>query len=88
LQKGSLESEETMKAEEIAEDESCNLAVLGDPVQCIEAWDDRMSEELRRIGPVLEPLTRMQYPNPFMKWVAYFKMEAEKFNKKTGMKSA
>jgi hypothetical protein len=47
-----------------------------------------MSEELRRIGPVLEPLTRMQYPNPFMKWVEAFKIEAEKFNKKSGIKAA
>jgi|WetSurMetagenome_2_1015567.scaffolds.fasta_scaffold1305375_1 hypothetical protein len=77
-----------MKAEEKAEDESCNPEVLRDPVQCIEAWDHRMSEELRRIGPVLEPLMRMQYPNPFMKWVEYFKIKAEKFNKKAEMKSA
>ena len=77
-----------MKAEEKAEDESCHLEILRDPVQCIEAWDHRMSEELRRIGPVLEPLTRMQYPNPFMKWVEAFKIEAEKFNKKSGIKAA
>jgi hypothetical protein len=77
-----------MKAEEKAGEEGCNPEVLGDPVQCIEAWDQRMSEELRRIHPILEPLTRMQYPNPFMKWVEAFKIEAEKFNKEAGMKVA
>jgi hypothetical protein len=78
---------ETRKTEGRPWEESCNPEVLGDPVQRIEAWDHRLSEDLRRIRPILEPLMRAQYPNPFMKWVEAFKIEAENFNKKAGIKA-
>jgi hypothetical protein len=80
--------EETREAEEKTEKETCDPEVLGDPVQCIVAWDNRMSEELRKIRPILEPLMRMQYPNPFTKWVEAFRKEAENFNRNGGMKAA
>jgi hypothetical protein len=80
--------EETRKAEGKPWEEGCNPEVLGDPVQCIEAWDYRMSEELKRIRPILGPLMQTQYPNPFMKWVEAFRIEAENFNKKAGVKAA
>jgi hypothetical protein len=78
------EYEETGKATGKPQEDACNPEVLGDPMQCIEAWGNRMSEELRRIRPILEPLTRAQYPNPFIKWVEAFRIEAENFNRKAG----
>ncbi len=84
----SLEYEETMNAEEKRQEGVCNSEVLGDPVECIVAWDIRLSEDLRKIRPLIEPLTRMQYPNPFLKWVEAFRTEAENFNKKARMKAA
>jgi hypothetical protein len=50
--------EEPRKAEEKPQEETCTPEVLGDPVQCINAWDNRMSEELRKIRPILEPLLK------------------------------
>jgi len=80
---------EAWPAEERTKEEACNPEVLGDPVECIKAWDCRMSEELRRIRPILEPLLRTQYPNPFMKWAEAFRIEAENFDKKkAGMGAA
>ena len=81
-------SEETRKAEGKSWEGGCNPEVLGDPVHCIEAWDHRMSEDLRKIRPILEPLTRAQYQNPFIKWVEAFRIEAENFNKKRGDESS
>jgi hypothetical protein len=86
--KKACEWEETSKAEEKQQEDACYPEVLGDPVECIKAWDNRMSEDLRRIRPILEPLMRAQYPNPFMKWVDAFRIESENFNKKAGMKAA
>jgi hypothetical protein len=78
--KKASEYEETRKTEDKMQKETCAHEVLGDPVQCMEAWDNRMSEELRRIRPILEALMCTQYPNPFMKWIEAFKIEAENFN--------
>jgi hypothetical protein len=80
--------EETKKVEGKPWEEGCNPEVLGDPVQCIEAWDNRMSEELKRMWPILGPLMRTQYPNPLIKWVETFRIEAEDLNKNGGMKAA